>query len=104
MSEHIDYTGCEDIIATGWHNKLHIYHVPFYYVEYGMAQLGAIQIWGNSLKDEKKAIQNYKSALALGGNATLPELYEAAGAKFSFDDQTLEYAASLIEKQIMELK
>ena len=57
MSEHIDYSGCDDIIATGWHNKLHIYHVPFYYVEYGMAQLGAIQIWGNSLDNEKKAIK-----------------------------------------------
>ena len=103
MSEHIDYSGCDDIIATGWHNKLHIYHVPFYYVEYGMAQLGAIQIWGNSLDNEKKAINDYKSALRLGGNATLPELFEAAGAKFSFDDETLEHAASLIEKQIKEL-
>ena len=103
MSEHIDYSGCEDIISTGWHNKLHIYHVPFYYVEYGMAQLGAIQIWGNSLNNAKKAIQDYKSALGLGGNASLPELYEAAGAKFSFDDETLKYAATLIEEQIQEL-
>ena len=103
MSEHIDYSDCEDIIATGWHNKLHIYHVPFYYVEYGMAQLGSIQIWGNSLNDEEKAIKDYRNALSLGGNATLPELYEAAGAKFSFDDKTLEYAASLIEEQIKEL-
>ena len=103
MSEHIDYSGCEDIIATGWHNKLHIYHVPFYYVEYGMAQLGSIQIWGNSLKNEKKAIQDYRKALSLGGNATLPELYQAAGAKFSFDDKTLEYAANLIEEQIKDL-
>ena len=53
--------------------------------------------------DEKKAIKDYKAALGLGGNATLPELYEAAGAKFSFDDETLEYAASLIEEQIREL-
>ena len=103
MSEHIDYTDCEDVIATGWHNKLHIYHVPFYYVEYGMAQLGAIQIWGNSLNDEKKAIKDYRAALGLGGNATLPELYEAAGAKFSFDDKTLEYAANLIDEQIKDL-
>ena len=102
-SKHIDYSGCDDIIATGWHNKLHIYHVPFYYVEYGMAQLGSIQIWGNSLDDEKKAIKDYRNALSLGGNATLPELYEAAGAKFSFDDKTLECAASLIEEQIKEL-
>ena len=103
MSEHIDYSECEDIISTGWHNKLHIYHVPFYYVEYGMAQLGSIQIWGNSLKDEKKAIKDYRKALSLGGNATLPALYEAAGAKFSFDDKTLEYAANLIEEQIKVL-
>ena len=103
MSEHIDYSGCEDIIATGWHNKLHIYHVPFYYVEYGMAQLGAIQIWGNSLNDDKKAIRDYRAALSLGGNATLPQLYEAAGARFSFDDKTLEYAANLIEEQIKDL-
>ena len=103
MSEHIDYSDCDDIIATGWHNKLHIYHVPFYYVEYGMAQLGSIQIWGNSLKDDKKAIEDYRNALSLGGNATLPDLYEAAGAKFSFDDKTLEYAANLIEEQIKDL-
>ncbi len=103
MSEHIDYSGCDDIISTGWHNKLHIYHVPFYYVEYGMAQLGSIQIWGNSLRDRKKAIQDYKAALSLGGNATLPELYEAAGAKFSFDDKTLLNAANLIEEQISDL-
>ena len=103
MSEHIDYSDCGDIISTGWHNKLHIYHVPFYYVEYGMAQLGSIQIWGNSLRDRKKAIQDYRAALSLGGNATLPELYEAAGAKFSFDDETLLNAANLIEEQISEL-
>ena len=103
MSEHIDYSDCDDIISTGWHNKLHIYHVPFYYVEYGMAQLGSIQIWGNSLRDRKKAIQDYRAALSLGGNATLPELYEAAGAKFSFDDETLLNAANLIEEQISDL-
>ena len=103
MSEHIDYSDCGDIISTGWHNKLHIYHVPFYYVEYGMAQLGSIQIWGNSLRDRKKAIQDYRAALSLGGNATLPELYEAAGAKFSFDDETLLNAANLIEEQISDL-
>ena len=74
-----------------------------YYVEYGMAQLGSIQIWGNSLRDRKKAIQDYRAALSLGGNATLPELYEAAGAKFSFDDETLLNAANLIEEQISDL-
>ena len=99
----LDSTEFEDIIATGWHNKLHIYHVPFYYVEYGMAQLGAIQVWGNALKNQKKAVEKYRHALSLGGNATLPELFEAAGAKFAFDEEMLTYAVNLIDNQIKEL-
>ncbi|MEC7687309.1 MAG: M3 family oligoendopeptidase [Candidatus Thermoplasmatota archaeon] len=92
-----------DVIATGWHNKLHIYHVPFYYVEYGMAQLGAVQVWGNALKNQKEAVGKYRNALSMGGNATLPELFEAAGAKFAFDEDMLNYAINLIDGQIKEL-
>ncbi len=92
-----------DVIATGWHNKLHLYHVPFYYVEYGMAQLGAIQVWGNALKNQKEAVKQYRNALSMGGNATLPELFKTAGAKFAFDEDMLNYAVDLIEGQIKEL-
>ena len=92
-----------DVISTGWHNKLHIYHVPFYYVEYGMAQLGAVQVWGNALKNQKEAVEKYRNALSMGGNATLPELFEAAGAKFAFDEDMLNYAVNLIDGQIREL-
>ncbi len=99
----LDYSEFKDVIATGWHNKLHIYHVPFYYVEYGMAQLGAIQVWGNALKNQKKAVEKYRHALSKGGNATLPELFQTAGAKFSFDENMLNYAVNLIEDQIKEL-
>ena len=99
----LDSSEFDEIIATGWHNKLHIYHVPFYYVEYGMAQLGAIQVWGNALKDQKKAVERYRHALSKGGNATLPELFETAGAKFSFNEETLSRAVDLIDKQILEL-
>ena len=99
----LDSNEFEDVIATGWHNKLHIYHVPFYYVEYGMAQLGAIQVWGNALKNQKKAVEMYRNALSKGGNATLPELFEMAGAKFSFDEDMLSYAVDLIDEQILEL-
>jgi len=99
----LDSTEFEDIIATGWHNKLHIFHVPFYYIEYGMAQLGAIQVWGNALKNQKKAVEKYRYALSLGGNATLPELFEAAGTKFAFDEEMLTYAVNLIDSQIKEL-
>ena len=99
----LDSSEFDDVIATGWHNKLHIYHVPFYYVEYGMAQLGAIQVWGNALKDQKKAVERYRYALSKGGNATLPELFEAAGAKFSFNEEMLSHAVDLIDKQIRML-
>ena len=99
----LDSSEFDDIIATGWHNKLHIYHVPFYYVEYGMAQLGAIQVWGNALKNQKDAVEKYKYALSKGGNATLPELFEAAGAKFAFDEDMLTYAVNLVDSQIKEM-
>ena len=96
----LDSSEFDDVIATGWHNKLHIYHVPFYYVEYGMAQLGAIQVWNNALNNQKKAVDMYRHALSKGGNATLPELFDAAGAKFSFDEEMLSNAVDLIDKQI----
>ena len=99
----LDSSEFDDIIATGWHNKLHIYHVPFYYVEYGMAQLGAIQVWGNALKNQKEAVEKYKYALSKGGNATLPDLFEAAGAKFAFDEDMLIYAVNLVDNQIKEM-
>ena len=101
--EDLDSEEFADVIATGWHNKLHIYHVPFYYVEYGMAQLGAIQVWGNALKNQKNAVEQYRNALSMGGNATLPELFEAAGARFAFDEDMLNYAVDLIEGHIKEL-
>ena len=102
--EDLDSSEFEDVIATGWHNKLHIYHVPFYYVEYGMAQLGAIQVWGNALKNQENAVKLYRKALSMGGNATLPELFEAAGAKFEFDENMLTYAVNLVDNKIKELQ
>jgi len=85
----VDESGFEDVVATGWHRKLHIFQVPFYYVEYGLAQLGAAQVWLNSLKDRTGAVQAYRKALSLGGTVTLPQLYETAGARLAFDAQTL---------------
>ena len=68
-----------------------------------MAQLGAIQVWGNALENQEKAVSQYRHALSLGGNATLPELFDAAGAKFAFDENMLTYAVNLIEQQIKEM-
>jgi oligoendopeptidase F len=99
----IDYTGLEEIKATGWHRKLHIFQVPFYYVEYGLAQLGAAQVWANALHNQKGAVASYRKALALGGTRSLPELFSAAGAKFAFDAETLKKSVDLIEQTIETL-
>ena len=100
----VDWGGLEEEKVTGWHRKLHIFQVPFYYVEYGLAQLGAMQVWRNALRDQAKAVANYRQALALGGTVTLPELFATAGAKFAFDAQTLGEAVDLAMKTIDELE
>ncbi len=89
---------------TGWHRKLHIFHHPFYYVDYGLARLGSVQIWKNAMDDQAGAVKQYREALALGGTASLVELYRRAGAKLAFDEQTLGEAVSLIEFTLGELE
>jgi oligoendopeptidase F len=100
----VDYTGLETIGETGWHRKLHIFQVPFYYVEYGLAQLGAVQVWANAIQDQPRAVQDYLSALALGGTVGLPQLFAAAGGRFAFDPDTLRQAVDLIESTIDQLR
>lgn len=100
----VDYTGLEDVKNTGWHRKLHIHQVPFYYVEYGLAQLGAVQIFGNARRDQKQAVADYRKALALGGTVTLPDLFQTAKAKFAFDAATLKQAVDLMETVVAELE
>ena len=100
----VDWSGFEDIMMTGWQRKLHIYQSPYYYIEYGLAELGAIQIWANALKDQSEAVSAYRKALSLGGTATLPELYKTAGARFSLDRTTLKEAVALVEETIDRLE
>lgn len=99
----VDWSGLDDVRVTGWHRKQHIHRAPFYYVEYGLAQLGAVQVWRNSLRDQAGAVAAYRGALALGGTRTLPELFAAAGARFAFDTATMQEAVDLIEEQIAAL-
>lgn len=99
----IDYSGLDDWLETGWHRKLHIYQVPFYYIEYGLAQLGAVQVWANSLDDHATALKQYREALALGNTVKLPELFATAGAKLAFDSDTLGQAVDLMLETIHEL-
>ena len=98
-----DWSGLEELLATGWQRKLHIFQVPFYYVEYGLAQLGAAQVWRNALRDPADAVARYRQALALGGSVALPQLYEAAGARLAFDRETLGEAVRLMEEKMIAL-
>jgi oligoendopeptidase F len=100
----IDWSGLEDSLLTRWHRQGHIFQAPFYYVEYGLAQLGAVQIWRNALKNQSKAVVDYRKALALGGTASLPQLFKTAGAKFAFDAATLRQAVALIESTMQKLE
>ena len=100
----VDWSGLEDVLATGWHRKLHIFRYPFYYVEYGLAQLGAVQVWRGSLADPAGAVAKYRRALALGGTVPLPALYAAAGARLAFDAATLAEAVRLCEETIERLE
>jgi oligoendopeptidase F len=99
-----DWSGLDDERVTGWHRKLHLYGYPFYYVEYGLAQLGAVQVWRNALRDQPTAVAAYRSALALGGTRSLPELFTAAGGRFAFDIETVGEAVDLIEATIAEMQ
>lgn len=100
----IDYSGLEDAKKTYWHHQGHIFNSPFYYIEYGLAQLGAVQVWANTRKDQKKAVADYRKALALGATVPLPELFATAGAKFAFDAKTLKEAVDLMEEVIGEME
>ncbi len=100
----VDWSGLEAEAMTGWHRKLHIHRYPFYYLEYGLAQLGAVQVWSNALKDQAGAVSDYRRGLALGNTVPLPELFRAAGGRLAFDAETLAEAVQLIEGTIGELE
>jgi oligoendopeptidase F len=101
---YLDWTGLEAEKGIRWHRQLHIFQLPFYYIEYGIAQLGAIQVFANARRDQAGAVESYRRALALGGTAPLPELFTTAGARFAFDAQTLREAITLLEEVAAELE
>nr|HPH87413.1 M3 family oligoendopeptidase [Chitinophagales bacterium] len=93
-SDVIDYSPYADFRKTMWHKQLHIFEVPFYYIEYGIAQLGAIAVWRNYKLNKHKAVEDYKNALKLGYTKSIPEMYKAAGIEFNF---TATYVKELME-------
>lgn len=96
----IDFSGFEDVLDTGWHRKQHIFRAPFYYIEYGLAQLGALQIWHNAMQDQAKAVADYRLALAQGGTQTLPALYQTANVQFAYDHNMVGQMIGLLESEI----
>ncbi len=85
----VDWAGHEETLASLWQRQLHLFGSPFYYVEYGIAQLGALQMWRQARRDPKAALANYKRALSLGGSRPLPELFTSAGLTFDFGPETV---------------
>lgn len=100
-SNQVDWTGNEKALATLWQKQLHLYEVPFYYIEYGMAQLGAIAVWRNYKQNPDKAIEQYMAALKLGYTKSIKEIYQAAGIEFNFSQA---YVKELVDFIIDELK
>jgi len=100
----VDWSGLEEEMATGWQRKAHLLQTPFYYIEYGLAQLAAIQIWHRSLTNQAEAVAAYRRALALGGTVPLPQLYATAGARLAFDADTLGEAVGWIEATVDQLE
>lgn len=98
----VDYSGLEVYRSNSWQKQLHLFEVPFYYIEYGIAQLGAIGMWMQFKKDKEKAMDNYCRALSLGGTKTLPELYKAAGLEFNFSPERIKVLMDFVNDQMAE--
>ncbi len=99
----IDYSGLESFRENAWQRQLHLYEVPFYYIEYGIAQLGAIGLWMQFKKNPEQALDNYMKALSLGGTKTLPELYQAAGLKFDFSSENIKTLMDFVSEEMEKL-
>ncbi len=99
-SETVDWSGLEQYQKNFWQKQLHLFEVPFYYIEYGIAQLGAIGLWKQFKKNKEAALDNYTAALELGGTKPLPELYAAAGLKFDFSGTYIKELMDFVEEEI----
>jgi oligoendopeptidase F len=99
----VDWSGYQEARDHSWHRQLHIFLYPFYYIEYGIAQLGALQIWQRFLRDRAGAVAGYRRALALGGSRPLPELFAAAGIRFDFSDKLIASLMETIQRELEKL-
>ncbi len=100
----LDWSGLRAERVARWYQQLHIFLYPFYYIEYGIAQLGALQVWRNALRDQGRAVTDYREALALGATRPLPDLFAAAGARLVFDAEGMGELVALVEEQLAALE
>ncbi len=99
----LDWSGFEDWRKVGWQRQLHLFSYPFYYIEYGIAQLGALQFWLQYKNDPNMALENYANAMKLGGSRPLPNLFSAGGLKFEFGTEIMENLMAEVKNQLSEL-
>jgi oligoendopeptidase F len=102
-TEVLDVSGLDEYRKYSWQRQLHLFEVPFYYIEYGIAQLGAIGLWMQYKKDPEAALKNYMYALSLGGTKTLPELYEAAGLEFDLSPAQVKKLMDFVKEEMDKL-
>lgn len=99
----IDFSGLDEYRRYSWQRQLHLFEVPFYYIEYGIAQLGAIGLWMQFKKNKTSALNNYIQALSLGGMKTLPQLFNAAGLKFDFSETYVRELMDFVHGEMNKL-
>ena len=98
-----DWTGLEEVRRSLWHRQLHIFEVPFYYIEYGIAQLGALQVWKNVREKGAAGVAAYKKGLSVGGSQTLPDIFKSAGIHFDFSLKMIEPLMDEVQKELQRL-
>ncbi len=97
----VDWSGYEQNRSYAWHRQLHLFEVPFYYIEYGISQLGAIGIWKNAQKNKEKALNEYKAALTLGYTKDIPTIYETANLKFDFSSTNIKLLSEFVQQELL---
>jgi oligoendopeptidase F len=102
-SQSVDWRGLEEYREYGWQKQLHLYEVPFYYIEYGIAQLGALGLWMQYKRNKENALSHYMQALSLGATRTLPELYDAAGLKFNFAKDQIKQLMDFVGEEMEKI-
>jgi oligoendopeptidase F len=102
--QEVDWSGLDHLKPYIWQKQLHLYEVPFYYIEYAMAQLGAVAVWKRYKSDPTAALEGYKKALSLGYTVTIGEIYEAAGIRFDFSSAYIQTLVDFVKEELAKLE